>query len=570
MARSLTSQEIAATALVDGLADGGVSIAFGLDDPRGFFAAARRSSRMRVAIIHDERTGGFMADAFARVTGRPAACSGISGPGAVNLAPALLEAYRSDIPMVAVIGEFLPPRPGLRAFQEAPHASFLGAGLTKAIVEVRELDELYTGALEAARLATSGRPGPVLLLISDQLLWQPLATATAPRADGPLLGARQRADANALAAARDLLVAAERPMILAGAAVNGAGAHAALLDLAVRIGAPVATSMSGKGAIAETHELALGVTGAYTSGVGSRGSIPQRELAAADAILVVGSDLDALTTDGWCWPADGAHLIRIDIDEGELAGHAGLHLHGDALEVLLQLLDQPWPAVGDVRRARCDALGAEVAANDDRQRTDDLAVDRPGAVWPGALIQEVGSRLEAADYVVTDASYSSSWALDRIVQRRAGRQVIAPRGVGTLGWGVAAAMGVKLAQPDARVTCISGDGALFYGLPEMETAARWNLDFEVVVLDNGVYGSQRLSNLLAQGQDYQDLHFTGALDRVALACALGWSAAHVTSLAEFAEVYERGRETPGPWLINVAVEPDSRPPLTKFDAARDG
>src|SRR3954454_17002161 len=118
MAPSSPARALRATALVDGLADGGVPILFGLDDPRGFFAAARRSDRMQTAVVHDERLGGFMADAYARVSGRPVACSGISAPGAVNLAPALLEAYFSCVPLVAVVGEFLAPRAGLRAFQQ--------------------------------------------------------------------------------------------------------------------------------------------------------------------------------------------------------------------------------------------------------------------------------------------------------------------------------------------------------------------------------------------------------------------------------------------------------------------
>jgi acetolactate synthase-1/2/3 large subunit len=567
VATASPERTIAAADLVEGLADGGVPIVFGLDDPRGLFAAARRSDRMQTAVVHDERLGGFMADAYARVSGRPVACAGISAPGAVNLAPALLEAQFSCVPVVAVVGEFLPPKPGLRAFQQAEHASFLGKGLTKATIEVRALDEMYDSALRAAQIAVSGRPGPVLLLISDALLWQEASAGTAGH---DVAAAAPSPDPDALRAARSQLAAARRPIIVAGTGVHAADAYGELLELATRFGIPVATSMSGKGAIDETHPLALGVVGAYTSGSGSRGRIPWRLAQDADVVLVVGSDLDALTTDDWSWPHQDATLIRIDADARELSALPGTHLHGDARAVLRELLGGAQPIVTDERRAWLESIASEVTENNGAQRRADLAVDTPGKVWPGALMHAIGDDLREADYVVSDASYSSAWTLDRILQRRAGRQVLAPRGVGTLGWGLAAAMGVKLAKPAADVTCVSGDGAFFYGLPDMETAARWSLDLRLVVLDNGVYGSQRQSNLFAQNRDYDDLHFGHSLDRLGLARSMGWSAVRAESAEAFGDAYRAALQAGGPWLIEVAVDRDARPALTKFEAAARG
>lgn len=550
------------TRLVAGLADGGVPIAFGLDDPRGFFAALRRSDLLRPAVIHDERAGGFMADGFARVTGRPVACSGISGPGAVNLAPALLEAWASSIPLVAVIGEFLPPVPGRRAFQAAEHRSFLGRGLTKATVEVREAGQLYAAGRRAAELATSGRPRPVLLLVSDPLLWEEVPPRAEVAEASPL---PVRADPGLVGQASERLARAARPVIVAGAGVHAAGASQRLLEVARRYGAPVATSMSGKGAVAETDPLALGVVGSYTSGADSRGSIPLRLLRDADVVLVVGSDLDALTTVEWSWPGERTLLIRIDVDREELAGFPGIHLHGDAAEVLGQLLAEPGPPITSGRRAWLEQLAAEVRENAERIAASDLARRERGTVWPGAIVQRIALGLGAKDYVVSDASYSSAWSLDRIVQSRVGRQVLAPRGVGTLGWGLPAAIGVQLAHRDARVTCITGDGALFFSLAELETSARWGLPTNVVLLRNGVYGSQRQSNLLAQAKDYDDLHFGASLDYGAVARAMGWSAVAVDNVEDYEETYRNALRSPDPWLIEVAVDPEARPPLTKFD-----
>jgi acetolactate synthase-1/2/3 large subunit len=181
------------------------------------------------------------------------------------------------------------------------------------------------------------------------------------------------------------------------------------------------------------------------------------------------------------------------------------------------------------------------------------------------VMAELAKHLRPEDWIVADASYSSAWALDRIVQARAGRQVIAPRGVGTLGWGVPAGMGVQLAAPDANVTVVSGDGAFLFGLPELETAVRWGLGITVVLLDNAVYGSQRHSNILAQGEDYTDLHFGAGIDYPALVQSAGWRATRVTSEAELTEAYATARAGAEPWLIDVATDPEARPAHRRFD-----
>jgi acetolactate synthase I/II/III large subunit len=558
--------ESAAFHLVEGLKDGGVATAFGLDDPRGFFAALR-DSELGANIVHDERAGGFMADGFARVTGRPVAASGISGPGAVNLAPALLEAYASNVPLVAVVGEFLPAERGRRAFQEASHASFLGAGLAKGVVEARHGSEVYAAARYAAERAAGGRPRPVLLLVSDSLLWEGVE-------DPPERVASSRGSSSFSAApesvreACEMLAAGARPVILAGAGVHASGAYEELLELARRYSIPVATSMSGKGAVPEDDPVALGVVGSYTSGREGRGAYGLKCLREATEVLVVGSDLDALTVADGGWPQGPTKLIRIDIDAEELRSVPALRLHGDARTVLAQMLAQGPGKIDDDRERRLKETAAQIAGLDSEIAAADRSRAEDGTVWPGLIVQEIRSRLRARDRVVADASYSSSWVLDRIVQGHHGRQVIAPRGVGTLGWGLPAAMGVALAEPDAAVTAVSGDGALFFGMPEMETAVRWGLDLNLVLLRNSVYGSQRQSNLLAQGKDYDDLVFgQGGLDHCDLAAAFGWGALRVTDGLDFAEAYEEARATPGPTLIEVAVSPESRPPLAKFDRA---
>jgi acetolactate synthase-1/2/3 large subunit len=484
----------------------------------------------------------------------------------VNLAPALLEAYASDIPLVAVVGEFLPTTAGRHAFQEADHAAFLGTGLTKEIVEARHESDLYGAARYAAERAAGGRPRPVLLQVSDALLWG--SVIDADEGPGPARGVqRPSASIDAVHEARALLAEARRPVVLAGAGVHSSGAYDELLELARLYALPVATSMSGKGAVPEDDPRALGVVGSYVSGREGRGSFALSCLQEADLVLVIGSDLDALTVADGRWPQPATRMIRVDLDAAELRTFPAVRLHGDARTVLRQLLAAAEPASDPEREGRLREIADGVAAVNAKVVALDRARVADGTVWPGLVAQEINDRLQPSDWVVADASFSSGWALDRLIQRRIGRQIIAPRGVGTLGWGLPAAMGVAVARPTSRVTAISGDGALFFALPEMESAVRWGLDLTLVLLRNDVYGSQRSSNLLSQGQDYGDLVFgQGGLDHCVLAAALGWSALRVVEGSDFSEAYDEARATAGPTLIEVAVSPEARPPVIKFDA----
>ncbi|MFM9146407.1 MAG: thiamine pyrophosphate-binding protein, partial [Phycisphaerales bacterium] len=165
MTSLMGSGRIVGDDLTEALYQAGVRIAFGLDDPRGYWVGLRRS-KIRSVVVHDERSGGFMAEAFTRAGGGLATCSGISGPGAANLVPGLLEAYLSSVPVLAVLGEKRPAPFGGREFQGVDHRTLL-AGVVKATVEVHSPDDIRAGATQAVRLATSGRPRPVLLLTRD-------------------------------------------------------------------------------------------------------------------------------------------------------------------------------------------------------------------------------------------------------------------------------------------------------------------------------------------------------------------------------------------------------------------
>lgn len=558
--------------LVEALYEAGVRIAFGLDDPRGYWVGLRRS-KIRPVVVHDERSGGFMAEAFTRAGGGLATCSGISGPGAANLVPGLLEAYLSSVPVLAVLGEKRPAPFGGREFQGVDHRVLL-AGVVKATVEVHSPEDIRAGATQAVRLATSGRPRPVLLLTRDLLQQQPAQgpapeDVPEPRSAGDYVIAARPGAAHAhdVARAATTLLAAREPVIVlgGGAAISGAGAVAA--ELAERIGAPIIATPMGKGVVAEDHPLACGIITAYSCGVDGYGVTALEILKRTDCVLIVGSDLDNLARVDGEWPTAATTVIRIDVDPDELRAFADVPLCGDATSTLRHLCDALPEEVPGARARRAQA--ATEAARVQGQRRDvvakDLAFEPRGTVWPARVVIELAKALGPSGVLTTDASFSSAWCVDRLVAVEGAPTLLTPRAAGTLGWGLPAALGAKLARPESRVIGLIGDGALFFSIGDMETAVREQICVTIVVLDNGSYGSQRHSNVLAQGRDYGDLHFNERTDLVGLAASFGWAAQRVESGAALAAALAQPEDRPQ--MLVVPVDREHRPPIFKFGAS---
>jgi acetolactate synthase-1/2/3 large subunit len=552
---------------VKALEDAGVGLACGLDDPPSLFASLRRSG-IRTIIVHDERSGAFMADGYARAAGRPALCAGVSGPGATNLVTGLLEAFCSSSAILAFVAEARGERLGRPAFQEASHER-LFEPLTKGVVRLNRREDGGAAVRQALALAAAGRPRPVALLAAADVLQEDDGQGDGmPELQAGGNGHRTRllAAPAMIAAASAALRDAEHPVILAGNGVHISDASDELLTVADTYRIPVATSLYGKGALPETSPLALGVASAYTGGRGGSGVVANRVLREADVVLVVGSDLDPVTTCGGQWPGPRATLIRIDIDERELLAYDGLRICGDAKEALRQLA-----AVDDVPRSASyirwlERTCGEAAALHKEAREQDLGHSDDRGVWPGAIVQEIGRRLVEGDAIVTDASYSSAWALDRVRQDWAGRHVFAPRGSGVLGWGLPAALGVKLARPGQSVVCLTGDGGLLFSVGELETAVREGIAITLVLLNNSSYGFQRHADILRQGVDHADLAIPG-IGWTDVARGFGWQNVRVATVADFACELERSLAFDGPSFIEVVVDKEARPPITMFDEA---
>jgi len=549
--------------LVETLYRCGVTAAFGLDDPRAVWTALRRSA-IDTWVVPDERAAGFMADAYVRVTGDLALCSGISGPGAANLVPGLLEAKAAATPVLAVVGAKSTTVPGTREFQQYDHARLL-AGAVKATVVVTAGDDVAERAACAARLSRAGRPGPVALVLPEAGMWATYDESRPVRTPATGSGAPGGAGERSIAAAVELLLAAERPVVIAGGGAAASGASAEVRRLAETLGAAVVATPMGLRSVQEDHPLYAGVISSYAAGRNGTGLYALPTVEAADVLLVIGSDLDNLAVCDGRWPQQHQSLVRVDVDVDAVTTGCDVGLLGDARHVLTQLLEAIPASGGRADRSWSSACAARAHDHACAVRAADFSRSEPeGTVWPGALMGVLAEVLGTGDVVATDASYASAWAVDRLPAGESGPRLVTPRSSGTLGWGLPAALG-SAAACGGRVVGVVGDGGLAFSVGMLEVAVRAGLPVLLLLLNNGVYGSQRNSNVLAQGRDWDDLYLGGRTDYVGLASAYGWTGARAESVVDVRVLVEGWKPSDGPMLVDVSVRPDARPPVLKYD-----
>ncbi|TME46693.1 MAG: thiamine pyrophosphate-binding protein [Chloroflexi bacterium] len=464
----------------------GVTHVFG--QPGGQTAAlydgiSKRGPHLRHILVRDERSAAYAADAFARLTGRPGVCDVTVGPGATKLSDGLVESRNASVPVVAIVGElprdWAPYREMGVASQGFDQVRFLSS-ITKSTLDVPNAAALPQLVRSAFRIATSGRPGPVALVIPHDVIdadWQPGDTDldvddryTRAPAFRPL------ASADSVAAAAALLKKARRPAIVAGGGVHASRATKELGTLAARVGAVVVTSFSGKGAVDESTPLSAGV-------LNPLGTTESLDLVRrADLVFWCGCKVGQNTSHNWTLPLTDQATIHLDLDATELGRtfRPTVALNGDArstLEALIALLgDQPRkPWLQDMSMEKRQAAGQRAEAE-----TSDAV-----PIQPPRVMRELVTRLRPDDILISDASFSAGWIASHIPARLPGRHFLFARGQGGLGYAVPAAIGAAAARPDARVVTVSGDGGFSYAIGELATQAQHGLRTVNVVLNNG-------------------------------------------------------------------------------------
>jgi acetolactate synthase-1/2/3 large subunit len=495
-----------------------------------------------------EKDAAFAAYGYALVSGRPGICDGTVGPGATNLASGVAEAWAASTPVIAISGDVPTHSAGRWAAQEVDMPAVLRP-FTKAVLRVEHVERIPDTVRMAFRIATSGRPGPVHLIVPADVIeatheFDDLSVEAGCAVYPSFRGAP---DPAAVEAAADRLLAAQRPVLFAGGGVLSSGATAELRALAERIDAPVATSMMGKGSIPEDHPLSLGAAVSFYGPDLAYQSPGVGILADADLIVFVGSRTDEGATAGWRVPRPGTPVIHIDVDPREIGRTYPVEVGivADA-RLALAALDRAVAARADGRTPGTGAAARVAAARAAWQAAVEprlASADRP--ITGHRVVREIERVIGDDGIVVTDASLAPYFAGAFLQLHTAGRRYLSPRGLGSLGAGLPMTIGAKVAAPDRVVVGFGGDGGLGMALGEFETMAREGIAATYVVLNNSAlgYGVMTVEPVVS--------HHYAAVDYSAVARALGCHGVRVEDPEEVGPALREAVASGRPALIEV-------------------
>jgi acetolactate synthase I/II/III large subunit len=556
-----------AEALARALRRHGVTEVFGQSLPSAFFLAAPGQGIRQIS-YRTENAGGAMADGYARASNRVTVVGAQNGPAATLLVPPFAEAYKASVPVVGFVQDVATSGRDRNAFQELDHVE-LFRGCTKWVRQLTDparVDDYVDMAITAA---TTGRPGPAVLLLPKDILVAPVPEAPAPLPRSAVLGSfpldRTRPDGAAVRRAADLIASARRPLVIAGGGIHLSGAAAALAGLQEAASLPVATTTMGKGAVDEQHPLSVGVTGSFMARTSPAHHV--RELVtSADVVLLAGTRTNENGTDGWRLLPPEAAYIAIDIDGSEAnRNYDAVRLIGDARLAVEDLREELGGRDLSLRSGQRACLAAAIADGRARYAADaaPLLTSAQSPLRPERVMAELDALLTSEAIVVADASYASIWVACHLRARTAGQRFISPRGLAGLGWGLPLALGAKAARPDAPVICVAGDGGFAHVWAELETAVRERLAVTVIVLNNSILGFQKHAELYNFGAHTSAIGFQ-PVDHAAIARAVGATGVRVETAAEIGPALEKALVSDSVTLLDVLTDPDAYPPITAW------
>ena len=575
--RSFQPDHVVADAIATALKRHGVKSVFGQSIPSALLLACADVG-IRQVVYRTEHAGAAMADGFARVGGRIGVVMGQNGPAATLLVPGLAEAAKSSIPVLCIIQDVPRPTVDRNAFQELDHLA-LFAACVKWVRRVERGPRVVDMVDQAIVAATTGRPGPAVLIVPMDLLVEPIAPA-AHR--GAVLG-RYPLDPvvppkDAIRAAAGMVAEARAPVVIAGGGVHLSGAHEALARLQELAGLPVGTTVMGKGGVDETHPLSIGVIG-NVMGLRSYSRHARSLISDADLVILVATRTAQNGTDSWELLPEGASFIHVDVDGLEVGrNYEAVRLVGDA-RLTLEALNEEL-AGRDLSKRRGARPAVEMVVAEARrlyeENTREVLTSGHMPIRPERIMAEVDRILTPDTIVVGDASYSSLWVANYLRARRPGMRFLTPRGLAGLGWGLPLALGAKCASSDQTVLCFSGDGGFAHVWSELETAVREQLNVVLTIFNNQVLGYQKDAEDERHGR-HTDACYLSPVDHGAVARAAGCAGVRIENPDAYGPALAEALRRNGPTLIDVVTDPDAYPPLTPFDhtieavrAARDG
>ncbi len=553
MASDGDNRPTGAEAMVRMLEAHGVTHMFGLcgDTTLPFYdALARLDHNIHHILTRDERHAAYMADAYARVTGKPGVCEGPSGGGATYILPGLVEANESSVPILAITTDVSTTARGRYPLTELDQVSMMRP-LTKWNTSLDDASRLPAMMRSAFRAMTTGRPGAVHLALPFDTQKGPVDAAElwADPRHQTYPAERGGPDPDAIREAAEILGKAKSAIAICGGGPVIAGAEAPLARLAALLDLPIATTVSGQGAIAETDPRAVGVVGT-NGGVQSTRDVVE----AADVVLFVGCRAGSVTTERWRWPSTDKTIIHIDSDPMVIGANypTAVAICADARLALDALV-----AELEGRSGLAQQNGAERAAAAWKGKLDDygpLAASQDRPIKPEVVIQGLMDILDDDAVIVADPGTPCPYFSAHYRWRVPGRHFITNRAHGALGFSLAAAMGAQVGRPNSQVLSVMGDGSFGFCCGEFETIVRNKLPIKSIVFSNSVYGWIKAGQDSGFGKRYYNVDFDRT-DHAAVASAFGVKSWRVEDPAEFKSVMKQALEHDGPTLVDVISQP---------------
>ena len=505
------------------------------------YDALAQSGRLRHILARHEQGAGFIAQGMARISGRPAVCLASSGPGATNLLTAIADAKLDSVPLIAITGQVPRALIGTDAFQEVD-AIGLSHTITKHSFQARAASELLDIIPAAFSIAASGRPGPVLIDIPKDVQCEMLSVTDWPQPGRPEPAAAP--DMEAITRAASMINAAQAPVLYLGGGIIHAGADALAVALAEKAGLPTTTTLMALGAIPVRHPLAIGMLGMH----GAR--YTNMVLDESDLLIAVGARFDDRATgrlEAFC---PRAKVIHIDIDAAELGKLKTPHvaIRGDAAATLKALL----PLVQ--RQARKNWLARVEAL---RRRYPPAWPDIDDAHSHYGLVRAVADCLDEDAIIATDVGQHQMWVAQSYPFARP-RRWLSSGGLGTMGFGIPAALGAAMAEPENTVVCFTGDGSILMNLQELATLAETGANVKIVLMDNASLGLVQQQQELFYGERVYASLYAAPPDFLAIARGFGLKAADLDTADDPRELLHRLLTAPGPCLIHAGIDRHAR------------
>lgn len=546
--------------LINGLIELGVEYVFGY--PGGAVLPiydALFNSKLKHILARHEQGAAHAADGYARATGKVGVVIATSGPGATNLVTGLANAYMDSVPLVAITGQVQAGLIGKDSFQEADVMG-ITMPVTKHNYLVKNTNDIKRVLKEAFYIASTGRKGPVLIDITKDALMN-LATDNSLNIEIDLPGYRVKTEGHPrqIQLARKLIKEAQRPLIYAG----GGSQDAALVlrQLAERYEIPVTTTLMGLGVMPSKHPLNLGMLGMH--GTPWANNAVQN----CDLLMAVGARFDDRVTGDVNQFAPRAKIMHIDIDAAEIGKNVQVDLPivGDAKAILSELLDsdnlthKAW--LEEIHNFQYHDLKANMSSQEickncsyGDQKNAILPCQKEGTLSPQKVLEHVGVVLEDELIVVTDVGQNQMWAAQYLNVNKP-HSFITSGGLGTMGYGLPAAIGAQIGRRQERVVLITGDGSLQMNIQEMATLAGYNLPLKIILLNNGVLGMVRQWQTIFYEGRYSQTCIGSIPDFCLLAKAYSIPSLRVNSENDL-EPMTQAILAEGPYLIEVAIDPD--------------